>query len=132
MSPFYLWRYVANDQTVGQLIYRLSGGRIFSYPEERDGFELPEKYKQEKDKPSRFGREEAQEEGNGTGEGRASDSAETVVGDDQSRSGDNNNDNNNNGEKKGEKKDDTIMVDWYSEDDPENPQNWYVPPLPFT
>ena len=113
------------------MIYRLSGGRVFSYPEERDGFELPEKYKQEKDKPSRFGREEAQEEGNGNEEGRASDSAETVVGDDQSRSGDNN-DNNNNGEKKGEKKDDTIMVDWYSEDDPENPQNWYVPPLPFT
>lgn len=113
------------------MIYRLSGRRIFSYPEERPGFELPEKYKQEKDKPSRFGREDAQEEG----ERRASDSAETVVGESQSRSDENDQDKNKNKTKKdGEKKDgddkegkdDTITVDWYSEDDPENPQNWYV------
>lgn len=105
---------------MGQIIYRLSGGKIFSYPEERDGFELPEKYRSEKDKPSRFGREERQDEG----ERRASDSAETVV---AQRSND---DNDNSGEgKKNEKKDgedDHITVDWYSEDDPENPQNWYV------
>ena len=108
---------------MGQIIYRLSGGKIFSYPEERDGFELPEKYRSEKDKPSRFGREERQDEGNR----RASDSAETVV---AQRSND---DNDNSGEgKKNEKKDgedDHITVDWYSEDDPENPQNWYVSPL---
>ena len=29
------------------------------------------------------------------------------------------------------KKDDTIVVDWYGPDDPENPQNWYVLPPPF-
>jgi DHA1 family multidrug resistance protein-like MFS transporter len=105
---------------VGQIIYRLSGGKIFSYPEERDGFELPEKYRSEKDKPSRFGREERQDEG----DRRASDSAETVV---AQRSNSNSGEGKKNEKKNKDGEDEHIMVDWYSEDDPENPQNWYVP-----
>jgi DHA1 family multidrug resistance protein-like MFS transporter len=106
---------------VGQIIYRLSGGKIFSYPEERDGFDLPEKYRSEKDKPSRFGREERQDEG----DRRASDSAETVV---AQRSNDQSGEGKKNEKKNKDGEDDHIMVDWYSEDDPENPQNWYVSP----
>jgi hypothetical protein len=63
--------------------------------------------------------EERQDEG----DRRASDSAETVV---AQRSNDQSGEGKKNEKKDGE--DDHIMVDWYSEDDPENPQNWYVSP----
>jgi DHA1 family multidrug resistance protein-like MFS transporter len=126
---------IANQiQFVGQVLYNISGRRIFSYPEEKDGFDLPEKYRVQKDKPSRFGEEQAREEGGGERERERRESDETAVG--QSRS---NEDQSSNGkdiegkdgkEKDGKDgegkdgKDDTIMVDWYSDDDPENPQNW--------
>jgi DHA1 family multidrug resistance protein-like MFS transporter len=135
-------------QFVGQVLYNISGRRIFSYPEEKDGFDLPEKYKVQKDKPSRFGEEQEREEGGGERERRESD--ETAVGQstsrsnedqDQSRNGKDQNQKDGkekdgkegkDGEKEGKDgKDDTIMVDWYSDDDPENPQNWYVPPPPI-
>jgi hypothetical protein len=115
----------AYSQFVGQLLYLASGRKIFTYPEERSDFELPEKYKEKKDKPSRFGEEQEREE---RPEGTQRHSSETVVGEGEealSRSND--------GEKKnkdGEKKeDDHISVEWYGENDPENPQNWYVPRL---
>ena len=116
---------------MGQVLYNASGRRIFTYPEEKDGFELPEKYKQQKDKPSRFGEEQEQQEGQGGGRGERRESDETVVGS-RSRSNEEQNKEKKDGDKKdgeGKKegeKDDTIMVEWYSEDDPENPQNWYV------
>lgn len=115
---------------MGQVLYNASGRRIFTYPEEKDGFELPEKYKQQKDKPSRFGEEQEQQEGQGGGRGERRESDETVVGS-RSRSNEEQSKGKDGEKKDGEgkkdgEKDDTIMVDWYSEDDPENPQNWYV------
>jgi DHA1 family multidrug resistance protein-like MFS transporter len=134
---------VTDSQFVGQVLYNISGRRIFSYPEEKDGFDLPEKYRVQKDKPSRFGEEQEREEG---GERERRESDETAVGQSTSR----NEDQSKNGKagekegkdgkdgekdgKDGKEKDETIMVDWYSDDDPENPQNWYVLPalLPKT
>jgi DHA1 family multidrug resistance protein-like MFS transporter len=130
-------------QFVGQVLYNISGRRIFSYPEEKDGFDLPEKYKVQKDKPSRFGEEQEREEGGGERERERRESDETAVGqsrsnEDQSKNAkaeEKDGKNGKDGEKDGKdgdgKKDDTIMVDWYSDDDPENPQNWYVPPPPI-
>ena len=151
------------NQFVGQVIYAASRHRIFSYPEERPGFEIPEKYRQKSnEKPSRFQSENAnanagtnanananastiddstrqrevdgrrssedirmaQDYGNGEEADRPApdsrNSDETIV-----NEGDN-------GQEVGKegKKDDTIVVDWYGPDDPENPQNWYVHHIP--
>lgn len=109
-----------------------SGRRVFSYPEERPGFELPEKYRQQsnKEKPSRF-QNEQNEQNSSNDIQMAQDidrprqpsrnSDETVVGRQSESDGQ--------GKEKekgkdGKKGDDTIVVDWYGDDDPENPQNW--------
>jgi hypothetical protein len=107
-----------------------SGRKIFTYPEEKSDFELPEKYKQsKKDKPSRFGVEQEREEGQRP-EGTQRNSSETVVGE-PSRSRSNEGDKEKEkSEKDKENKDsdkeesDHIMVEWYGDNDPENPQNW--------
>lgn len=106
-----------------------SGRRIFSYPEERPGFQVPEKYRQrpQKEKPSRFQDEirTAQDLDRPQQDSRSSD--ETVVGDQEpeaSGSGAASGEGQKDAEGKEGKKDDTIVVGWYGEDDPENPQNW--------
>lgn len=106
--------HVLKESTIGQIIYRASGRRVFSYPEERDGFVIPDKYKPgyaDEKKQSRQRRFSADElNGNGDGdsgnneatregvERRTSD--ETVVGQVSSR--DSGSGNNLNGEKKSE------------------------------
>jgi DHA1 family multidrug resistance protein-like MFS transporter len=100
---------VLTVQVVGQIVYHLSRRRIFQYPEEIEGFVVPEKYRlhtgTETDRPDR-------EDGEGE-ESRVS--SRTAISPDP-----------NTGPEGGEK---MIVVDWYGPDDPENPQNWYVPPL---
>lgn len=158
-------------QFVGQLIYAASRHRIFSYPEEKSGFEIPEKYRQSKqEKPSRFQSENVSPADHASGSGNGGHSSHAGVqadettlereragrrdsqdivmaqdfGDNQSqdqerssagsRNSDdtivNDGDNSQEGGKDGKtgQKDDTIVVDWYGPNDPENPQNWYVTP----
>lgn len=66
-------------------------------------------------------------------EGTERHSSETVVGEGQERSRSNDGEKNKKAkdEEKGKdgenKEDDHISVEWYGDNDPENPQNWYVP-----
>jgi len=64
--------HVLKESTIGQIIYRASGRRVFSYPEERDGFVIPDKYKPgyaDEKKQSRQRRFSADElNGNGDGD----------------------------------------------------------------
>jgi DHA1 family multidrug resistance protein-like MFS transporter len=85
---------------IGQIIYHASGRRLFRYQEEIEGFVVPERYVLHS------------EVGRGLDTPSSTITNTTAVAD---RAG--------NGD--GEKSKD-IIVDWYGDDDPENPQNWYV------
>lgn len=103
---------------VGQLVYHLSGRKVLKYPEEKAGFVVPAKYLVDRHAPNRpsphpvpgdvtepremaFQRPEA---GDGATATPAS-SSERVEEEEEGK---------------------VIVVDWYGDDDPENPQNWYV------
>ncbi|KAK4686128.1 MFS transporter, DHA1 family, multidrug resistance protein, partial [Tremellales sp. Uapishka_1] len=117
--------------TFGLLIYRASGGKYFSYPEERPGFEVPEKYRRSGEKGEKRAsspkKKEQQSSHNNDGtsedaapgrEGprRSSSQATRVEGEDVERGDD---------EPEAEdEKEDPNMVTWYGPDDPENPLNW--------
>jgi DHA1 family multidrug resistance protein-like MFS transporter len=109
----------ANAQFAGQIIHNLTGGKLLKYAEERPGFELPDKYKpgysEKKQKPTRS------RSGGRPGAGGERGSEETVTGSREDESEDQES------EGQGEGKDsDSIIVGWYGDDDPENPQNWWV------
>jgi DHA1 family multidrug resistance protein-like MFS transporter len=100
----------ANAQFAGQIIHKLTGGKVLKYAEERPGFELPDKQK-----PTRS------RSGGRPGAGGERGSEETVTGSREDESEDQES------EGQGEGKDsDSIIVGWYGDDDPENPQNWWV------
>lgn len=105
---------------VGQIIYHLSKRKWFQYPEEIEGFEVPERYR-----PKSATTTNANGEGDRNGlEASRSSTIDTAV-DDLGRNGDG--DQPGDGAQKG--KGEMIVVDWYGPDDPENPQNWYVTPF---
>jgi len=85
---------------IGQIIYHASGRRLFRYQEEIEGFVVPERYvlHSEHDRSLMT---------------PTSTMTNTTAVAERDGNGD------------GEKGKD-IVVDWYGDDDPENPQNWYV------
>ena len=82
---------------IGQIIYHASGRRLFRYQEEIEGFVIPERYVVHL------------EHGRSPMTPSSTITNTTVVA----------------GEGDGEKGKE-VVVDWYGDDDPENPQNWYV------
>jgi DHA1 family multidrug resistance protein-like MFS transporter len=82
---------------IGQIIYHASGRRLLRYQEEIEGFVVPQRY--------------LLKEARGLDTPSSTITNTTAVAD---REGE--------GEKGKE-----VVVDWYGDDDPENPQNWYVP-----
>lgn len=113
---------------MGQLIYHLSGRKVLKYPEERQGFVIPDRYLRPKeDSPTsgdttRHARPpnspDFELSGPRSDETRpaalqerpeaSNDETLTAVGS-RERVGEEGN---------------VIVVDWYGDDDPENPQNW--------
>jgi DHA1 family multidrug resistance protein-like MFS transporter len=83
---------------IGQIIYHASGRRLFRYQEEIEGFVVPERYLPQ--------------------DARGLDTPSSTITNTTAVAGDN-------GEGDGEKGKE-VVVDWYGDDDPENPQNWYV------
>jgi DHA1 family multidrug resistance protein-like MFS transporter len=95
---------------VGQIVYHLSKRKWFQYPEEIDGFVVPERYRLKSG---------VIVDGRGTGlETSRSSTLDTAVDAHGNEGG--------NGDKDGRGRGEMIVVDWYGPDDPENPQNWYV------
>ena len=99
---------------------------MLQHAEEKEGFEVPQKYLDQGEnekKRRRFGTNDG-EQGQERRDSGSGGSARTAVeGGDDSESLQQDGQ----GEEEGEK-DDKIMADWYGDDDPENPQNWYVQP----
>lgn len=107
-------------QFAGQVIHAVSGGKVLPYAEERPGFQIPDKYK-----PG-YQSEKKQTRRPSPGEERASEETVTGRSDDQEEQ---NQEGDEEGGKKGKGENGEIIVDWYGPEDPENPQNWYVPQL---
>ena len=98
------------------------------YAEEEDGFVLPERYRPSDEKPHRspYGRngQEGQSESVGRENGDLNrDSSQTLGNPDVDAEGDG--DGQDQGESPGVMKD-SIIVTWYGDDDPANPQCWCV------
>jgi DHA1 family multidrug resistance protein-like MFS transporter len=85
------------------LIYHVSGRRWFRYQEEIEGFIVPERYRLGAQVPH----------GNGLDTRTSTNTNTTAVG--QGGAG-----------LEGKEEGEMVVVDWYGDDDPENPQNWYV------
>jgi DHA1 family multidrug resistance protein-like MFS transporter len=98
---------------VGQIIYHLSKRKWFRYPEEIDGFEVPDRYRPKSG---------VIVDGRGLEPSRSS-TLDTAV---DGHGGDGVDEPGRNGDKDGRGRGEMIVVDWYGPDDPENPQNWYV------
>jgi len=129
------------DSFVGQILHAASGGKILPYAEERPGFEVPEKYKKRdpnEKNPKRFPNEDPDEHGLSEAarnvrrahlqERRSRGSEETVTGSGSGEDRDNSGQGEGGGEGEEDEvekaKKDAIIVDWYGDDDPENPLNW--------
>jgi len=84
---------------IGQIIYHASGRRLFRYQEEIEGFVVPERYVLHSE------------------HGRSPMTPSSTITNTTAVAGEGD------GEKGKE-----VVVDWYGDDDPENPQNWYVHP----
>jgi len=84
---------------IGQIIYHASGRRLFRYQEEIEGFVVPDRYVLHSEHD------------------RSLMSPSSTITNTTAVAGE--------GEGDGEKGKD-VVVDWYGDDDPENPQNWYV------
>lgn len=118
---------LTREQVVGQLVYHLSGRRVLKYPEERQGFIVPDRYRLDQSDPHQnvagalndptpsprspegdtaavqghrmdISGSSVRSAGEAT---TAVSSSDRVVDEDK-----------------------VIVVDWYGDDDPENPQNW--------
>ncbi|KAL7422081.1 GTPase-activating protein [Cryptotrichosporon argae] len=124
------------ESFVGEVLYHASRGRIFSYPEERPDFVIPERYRardkatdgrgalagpgaQEKSAKDGQGRRGAADDERRASGGRASASSQdTVV------EGGLEEDNVRAEQRRADDDEDPNLVTWYGPDDPENPQNW--------
>lgn len=106
------------DTLFGQIARRATGGKCFKHPEQQDGFEVPERYRN--DHPKRQGqmkKEGKQQSEKGASSSKApprerTNSEDTAVANESQQ------------EDQGEEGEDHDLVDWYGDDDPENPLNW--------
>ncbi|ORX38204.1 major facilitator superfamily domain-containing protein [Kockovaella imperatae] len=127
------------DSAFGVFVRAITRNKVLLYKEEREGFELPDKYKQGEKQPRGGkgrrirGTNDVQLERPITPPGTpppresdsSDDSARTVVEDEEREQNQDQNQSQNGegGENNGENSDD-IIVDWYGDDDQENPHNW--------
>ncbi len=110
------------ETCAGQFIYLASGKRLLRYQEERPDYKLPERYqhdekKEEQEQAQREERERLASIPNAPGYPHVdrrfwndSDSERTRTVD--------------NGSDEETRKEDKNLVDWYGDDDPDNPVNW--------
>ncbi|KAG5360911.1 Multidrug resistance protein 1 [Yarrowia sp. B02] len=112
------------DTAFAQIINFVSRGRLFSYPEERPGFEVPTEFWYGPQKPAHNGIEEGIEDafdGIDVESNRGNHNAAPLETSDTSTV------NNKEGLEKNtdsEPESDIQYVGWYGPDDPENPKNW--------
>ena len=102
----------------GHAVRWLTGGKVLQYPEDRTDFKLPSGYSTSDGFVAPRGDEQLSRGNKEDLEGQDRVDVEDVVHDSRST------------KEKGQtivpsvSKDGTILVDWYSSDDPANPQNW--------
>lgn len=88
-------------------MYTLSGRRLFKYPEEKAGFELPDKYRSDGD-PQADRRTSRTSQRTAVNEHPIHTNKKNGDSDKKDESGGNGD----------------IVVEWYGDDDQENPKNW--------
>ena len=97
---------LVRDSSFGQIVRFAFSARYFRYLEESTDFVLPSKYDHSKHNADEISSEHAEEKDSGQGAEENLDSKENEK--------------------------DVVIVDWYSEDDPENPHNWNRPRKAWT
>ncbi|SDA02280.1 BZ3500_MvSof-1268-A1-R1_Chr7-3g09611 [Microbotryum saponariae] len=124
MAPL---RTLFRDTCAGQIMYYLSGHRFLRHPEDEPDFKVPEKFLQDKDQQrgsDKVKRDQRSTSNRSQHPSTAhSDSEETIIEDRGSSR--------NRVDGSEEEGEDRNLVDWYSEDDAENPLNWSVPRKTF-
>ncbi|KAM0792603.1 hypothetical protein ACM66B_005264 [Microbotryomycetes sp. NB124-2] len=121
------------DTFFGQVVYQASGQRLFTHPEERDDFQVPQKYLPDNDKRRTSSSSNGYSKGEKVGKGVEGTSADREAEEGRrhesatATNDDSNSDatavHSRDGEQQDEEKDDNL-VDWYGPDDKENPMNW--------
>jgi len=112
------------ESAVGQIVRRITKNRVLQYEEEKPGYEVPEKYRKDSEKPKSRRRS-----GVANGERRvrrseSNESGRTAVDDEEGEQGEQNGQDGEDNEDQDDEEKDKIIVDWYGDDDQENPQNW--------
>lgn len=125
--------------SVGQIIYRVTKTKTSWYPEERDDWQVPEKYLKTKGKAADSWKSEKRANQH---QSLSRESSDTVVGEDDSRetvaSGEKIKkqqqkarsqdedaaERGNDGQESEQKEEDPNIVTWYGPNDSANPQNW--------
>ncbi|KAK2608946.1 hypothetical protein QQS21_002522 [Conoideocrella luteorostrata] len=111
---------IFRDAPVGQLIRWISRNRYLQYPDERPGFQLPRTWNQKQISDLDLGLsfiEQSSEDLGGDIGLREFGSTSAILPDEGHQTGFR-------PSMQDAKHDDTIIVDWYSDHDSENPQNW--------
>jgi DHA1 family multidrug resistance protein-like MFS transporter len=113
----------------------VSRNKLLQYAEEKPGFEVPEKYRPKSDEEKKQRRRSGvANDRQGQPPVRRSESGSTTNTAVEDEEGENREQGEGEGEGEGDENDknkDKILVEWYDENDQENPQNWYVPLLPL-
>ncbi|SCV70621.1 BQ2448_3383 [Microbotryum intermedium] len=114
------------DTCAGQIVYCLSGRKALRHPEDEPGFKVPEHLipsKDDKRDSEKIKRGQGSADRSQQPSSTHSNSEDTIIVDDNSSSH-----REDGAEEEGE---DHNLVNWYSEDDTENPLNWSVPRKSF-
>lgn len=114
------------------MIYHLSGRKVLKYTEERQGFVVPNRYRLDPETDLSLGPGGSSTRAPALSSEGGTDGVEHDL--DGSRSSDLMGDEATtttavNSRDEVEREGKVIVVDWYGDDDPENPQNWSVPNL---
>lgn len=114
---------LVRDTLFGQIARRLTNGKAFPHPEQQDGFEVPERYRN--DHPKRQGSDLGnQKKKRSNGEKAASTPAPRERANSEDTAVEEGN--NDNVEEGDQGPHDINLVEWYGEDDEEKPLNWSV------
>lgn len=111
-------RPIFRDSTLGQCLRFLTRNRIASYPEHLSDFALPAEYSRAQTTSSEPKPQSISDSSKTTLEGHSKQSKDDLKSTQQQNEG------NSSSVEPRRAEDGTILVTWYSDDDPDNPQNW--------
>lgn len=118
---------IIRDSTVGGLINTISHGRFLPFPDQREDFQIPERYLSTTPSPQASkhpSRSSSRVEHSNLSRGLpplAGHDEKTLSSDSAAEHSPPSKDSQQN---KGADTTEYVLVDWYGEDDPENPRNW--------